>query len=120
MSNPVYFSLWCKYRPVILQLMLAAGEGPQKYRLYDHEFKAANAKEKTYAFVLSAYEGKALNNIKTSKAAQELLSVLNMSKKASELLTQSTFEFTLDRQFTFHVVRKSQEAEEVLAETNGA
>ena len=110
MTNPVYSSLWNKYRPVILQLMMAAENGPQQYRLYGHEFKAANAKEKSYAFVLSAFEGKAVNNIKTSMAAQELLAVLNSSKKASELLTQFTFEFSLDKQFMLHVVRKEQSA----------
>lgn len=109
MTDPVYFALWNKYRPAILQLMLAAEHGPQQYRLFGHEFKAANAREKNYTFALSAFEGKALNNIKASKVAQELLSVLNTSKKATELLMQHTFEFSLDKQFQFHVERKKAE-----------
>jgi len=106
-TNSVYFSLWSKYRPVIIQLMLAAEESPQEYRLFGHEFKAANSKEKSYSFELSAHAGKALNNIKESKVAQELLSVLNMSRKATELLADSQFQFSLDRQFMFRVTRKA-------------
>jgi hypothetical protein len=106
LPNSVYFSLWSKYRPVIVQLMLASEVSPQKYRFFDHEFKAANSKEKTYSFELSVFGGKALNNIKGSMAAQELLSVLNMSRKANELLAEFQFEFSLDRHFMFHVTRK--------------
>ncbi|GHN02499.1 hypothetical protein WSM22_39880 [Cytophagales bacterium WSM2-2] len=105
MTNYAYSSLWNKYRPVILQLMVATEEGPQKYRLFDHEFKAADAKAKNYLFQMSVYEGKALNNIKESGVAQDLLRVLNTSRKASELLTEHQFEFSMDRQFMFHVTR---------------
>ena len=106
LTSPVYYALWSKYRPVIIQLMLASEESPQNYRLFDHEFKAANPKEKSYSFEMSVYEGKALNNVKESKNAQGLLNVLNGSRKATELLKESPFEFSLDRHFIFHVIRK--------------
>lgn len=105
MVSQIYSSLWSKYRPAIIQLMLSSSEGQQAYKLYDHEFRTLNAREKSYAFTLQAYQGKALNNIKTSAMAQDLLSVLNQSKKASELLSESPFEFTLDKQFVLRITR---------------
>jgi hypothetical protein len=105
MMNQVYTSLWNKYRPAIIQLMLASDGAPQQYKLSDHEFKALNAKEKTYSFQLHAYQGKATNNIKTSINAQDLLSVLNNSRKASELMDQGPYEFMLDKKFVLHVSR---------------
>ncbi len=115
MTHPVYSSLWNKYRPVLLQLMVAAAEGPQQYKLFDHEFKALNAKEKSYAFALRAHQGKAVNNIKASNTAKDLLMVLNSSKKASELMTEDQFEFSLDKQFMLKVTRipVTPEGEEV-------
>jgi len=106
LTSPVYYSLWSKYRPVIIQLMLASEIMPQNYRLFDHEFKAANPKEKSYSFEMSVYEGKALNSVKESQNAQGLLNVLNGSRKASELLKEFSFQFSLDRNFVFHVIRK--------------
>lgn len=105
MTHPVYSSLWNKYRPAILQLMVASAEGPQQYKLFDHEFKSLNPKEKSYSFQLLAHQGKAVNNIKTSNPAKDLLEMLNSSKKASELMTEDQFEFTLDRQFMLQVIR---------------
>ena len=109
MSNTIYASLWNKYRPAIIQLMVAAEEGPQKYKLFDHEFKALNPKEKSYPFDLQAYQGKATSNIKKSIPAQDLLYMLNTSKKASELMMTNHYAFTLDRQFNLHVTRKPVE-----------
>lgn len=105
MANQVYISLWSKYRPAIIQHMLSSGDGTQSYKLYDHEFKALNAREKSYSFTLQAYQGKALNNIKTSVMAQDLLAVLNTSKKASELMSTNPFEFTLDKQFMLRITK---------------
>ncbi|HTE31206.1 MAG TPA: hypothetical protein VK666_12585 [Chryseolinea sp.] len=107
MSNQVYISLWNKYRPVIIQLMVASADGPQKYKFFDHEFKALNPKEKGYSFALHAFQGKATNNIKTSVMAQDLLNMLNMSRKASELMSLNHFEFSMDKQFMLHVNRKA-------------
>src|SRR5688500_6797170 len=107
-SNP-YSTLWNKYRPVILQLMSAAVEnGPQHYKLFAHEFKAVGQKEKSgFSFVLEASNGKALNNIKTSTVAKNLLQVLQQSKRASELLSEAPYELSMDKQFMFRVHRKA-------------
>lgn len=105
MTYQMYVSLWSKYRPAIIKLMMASEEGPQQYRLFDHEFKALNAKERNYSFELQAYKGKAVNNIKTSIIAQDLLNILNMSRKASELMGENHFTFMLDKQFVLHVSR---------------
>ncbi|SHG82065.1 hypothetical protein SAMN04488109_1998 [Chryseolinea serpens] len=111
MTPTVYLSLWNKYRPVIVHLMLAAGDGPQQYKLFSHEFKALAAKEKTFSFVLQAFRGKSTNGIRKSFAAQDLLSMLNTSRKASEQMEKYGFEFKLDSQFVLHVTRL-QPAEE--------
>lgn len=116
-SNP-YSSLWNKYRPVILQLMSAAAEnGPQQYKLFAHEFKAVGQKEKSgFSFVLEASHGRALNNIKTSTVAKNLLQVLQQSKRASELMSEAPYELSLDKQFVFHVNRKEVVKKEAVAE----
>lgn len=109
-SNP-YSTLWNKYRPVILQLMSAATEnGPQQYKLFSHEFKAVGQKEKSgFSFVLEASEGRALNNIKTSTVAKNLLQVLQQSRRATELMNTGTYELSLDKQFVFRVSLKEAE-----------
>ena len=113
-SNP-YSSLWNKYRPVILQLMSAAVEnGPQQYKLFSHEFKAIGQKEKTgFSFTLEASNGRALNNIKTSTVAKNLLQVLQQSKRATELLSEAPYELSMDKHFVFHVTRKEVAKESV-------
>jgi hypothetical protein len=106
-SNP-YSPLWNKYRPVILQLMSAAVQnGPQQYKLFAHEFRAIGQKEKSgFSFVLEASNGRALNNIKTSTVAKNLLQVLQQSPRASELMGQATYELSMDKHFVFHVTRR--------------
>ena len=106
-SNP-YSTLWNKYRPVILQLMSAAVEnGPQEYKLFAHEFKAVGQKEKSgFSFTLEASNGKAINNIKTSTVAKNLLQVLQQSKRASELMSEAPYELSMDKNFMFRVNRK--------------
>lgn len=113
-SNP-YSTLWNKYRPVILQLMSAAVEnGPQQYKLFAHEFKAVGQKEKSgFSFVLEASHGKALNNIKTSTVAKNLLQVLQQSKRATELLSEAPYELSMDKHFVFRVTRKGTVTETV-------
>lgn len=119
-SNP-YSTLWNKYRPVILQLMSAAVEnGPQQYKLFAHEFKAVGQKEKSgFSFVLEASQGKALNNIKTSTVAKNLLQVLQQSKRASELMSEAPYELSMDKHFVFRVTRKGT-AKESVKETEEA
>jgi hypothetical protein len=108
-SNP-YASLWGKYRPMILKLMVDSGKEAQQYRLFSHEFKAVGLKEKTgYSFVLEVSQGKAVNKIKGSTVARDLLGVLQSSQKASQLMTEAVYEFKLDKQFVFHVSRKPDE-----------
>ena len=106
MINLVYIPLWNKYRPAILQLMVASAEGPQQYKLYGHEFKGLNPKEKGgYSFTLQAHKGRAKNNIRNSIVAQDLLSMLDTSKKASELMDTSIYEFTMDKQFMLRITK---------------
>lgn len=105
-SNQVYTSLWNKYRPAIVQLMVASAEGPQQYKMYGHEFKALNSKEKKgYAFKLHTQQAKAVNNIKESMLAQDLLYILKLSRKASELMEADGYEFMLDKHFMFHITK---------------
>ena len=107
MGPQLYASLWNKYRPVILHLMSAAASEPQQYKLFVHEFKASGEKVKSgYSFSLEVANGKALNNIKGSSAAQDLLSMLQQSKRASELMSEASYELSMDKQFMLHVNRK--------------
>ncbi|MDA0194958.1 MAG: hypothetical protein O2887_06770 [Bacteroidetes bacterium] len=100
----MYTYLWNKYRPAILNLMIASDDGPQEYKFWDHEFKNVNPKEKGgYAFTLRVFQGKAINDIKTSAVAKDLLVILQQSKKAAELSEDSIYEFVLDKQFMFHI-----------------
>lgn len=106
-SNP-YSALWSKYRPVILQLMSAAADnGPQQYKLFSHEFKAVGVKEKSgYSFVLEAAGGRAINNIRTSTVAKDLLYVLQHSRRANELMAEAAYELSLDKNFVLSVSRR--------------
>jgi hypothetical protein len=107
LENNPYTTLWNKYRPMILKLMVDAQKDPQSYRLFPHEFKAVGLKEKTgYSFVLEVSQGKAINKIKGSTVARDLLSVLQQSQKASQLMNEAIYELKLDKQFMFHVTRK--------------
>src|SRR5882672_105462 len=106
LENNPYTTLWNKYRPMILKLMVDAGKDsqPQQYRLFPHEFKAVGIKEKTgYSFVLEVSQGKAINKIKGSTVARDLLSVLQQSQKASQLMNEAIYELKMDKQFIFHV-----------------
>jgi hypothetical protein len=104
LTPKIYTPLWNKYRPAILQLMVSSAEGPQEYKLFGHEFLSANPKERgTFTFTLQAHRGKATNNIKKSVIAQDLLSVLETSKKALELMDSGTYEFRLDKKFILHI-----------------
>ena len=104
-EGQVYTSLWNKYRPAILQLMIASSEKPQQYKLSGHEFKQLNSREKTFSFSMQVFKGKAVTNIKKSVVAKDLLTVLELSKKAAELMDTKTYEIKLDKQFTLHVTQ---------------
>jgi hypothetical protein len=110
-SVKTYIPIWSKYRPVILKLMLDSAEETQHYQLSGHEFKAMNARQKGgYHFVLQVMKGKAMNNIRESQAAKELLEILQLSRKATELTEVSPYEITLDKQFVLHISKMSQPA----------
>jgi hypothetical protein len=102
-EGQIYTPLWNKYRPAILQLMIASAEKPQQYKLSGHEFKQLNSKERSFSFSMQVFKGKAVTNIKKSVVAKDLLTVLELSKKAAELMGVKTYEFKLDKQFTLHV-----------------
>jgi hypothetical protein len=107
----VYGPHWNKYRPSILKLMLAAPEGPQQYQFYNHEFKALKSTEKSFAFELLVTNGKANNASKLPTIAKDLLSILQFSRKATELMTGKAFTFKLDRNFVFHVSQQPLNSE---------
>lgn len=106
----VYTPLWHKYRPALIKLMIDASNEPQTYKLSAHEFKAMNAKQKGgYSFVLEISKGKATNDIRDSIIAKELLEILQISKKASELTDESPYQISLDKQFVLHISRMTAE-----------
>jgi len=108
MSLKIYTPLWTKYRPAILQLMVASDQGPQEYKLYEHEFQSVNPKVKSgLSFTLEAHRGKPVNNIKKWDIARDLLDVLGSSKKASELMDTNTYEFAMDKKFVLHIKKTS-------------
>ncbi len=108
-----YASLWSKYRPVVLQMMLAAEKEPQQYKLFGHEFKAVGLREKAgYSFLLEVSHGKALNNIKASAVAKDLLQVLQQSQKASQLMREAVYQLSMDKQFVLHVAKKVEVTEQ--------
>lgn len=107
-----YAYLWHKYRPVILKLMNDATIEPQQYTFYEQEFRRLNPKEPNgYPFILYVNSGKALNNIRSSALANDLLVLLQSSKTAIALMRSSTFEFMLDAKFVFHVSKAKNQAE---------
>ena len=101
----VYTSHWRKYRPAIVKLMTDSTNGPQEYRFYVHEFKALNDRERSFSFQVEVVEGKPKRLLKQSRAALDLLEVLQQSEKASQMMADTAFEFSLDRNFVFHITR---------------
>jgi hypothetical protein len=105
-TTRLYISVWSKYRPAILKLMVDSATAPQQYKFSDHEFRGINPKEKGgYSFTLQFFQGKSVNSIKNSHVAQDLLSILQQSKKALEFAEITGYEFVLDKHFTLKVTR---------------
>jgi hypothetical protein len=99
-----YSFIWNKYRPAILKLMVDSSEVPQEYQFSKHEFHNINPKEKGgYAFNMRVFQGKAVNDIRTATLAKDLLVILQQSKRALEMVDESTYEFTLDKHFLLHI-----------------
>ncbi len=111
-----YISLWNKYRPAIIKLMIGAGTGPQEYKLFEHEFRGLNPNErKGHVFTLVVHKGKAENNIKLFLAAQDLLQMLIASKTASDLMDKNKYELSLNKNFVLQV--RQIEVEQAPAES---
>jgi hypothetical protein len=101
-----YASVWSKYRPAILKMMVDSSEAPQQYKLSDHEFRALNPKQKGgYTFTLQVANSRLSNNIKDFPVAQDLWAVLQLSRRATELIADSSYEFLMDKQFVLHVTK---------------
>ena len=80
MSAESYGYFWGKYRPAILKLMISAMEGPQQYKFSAHEVKTANPKAKGgFTFPLTFHKSKAVNDVRSSLIAKDLLRVLQQS-----------------------------------------
>ncbi|MDH5367580.1 MAG: hypothetical protein OEW67_11365 [Cyclobacteriaceae bacterium] len=115
----LYTFFWNKYRPVILKLMVDSAKEPQQYQFIQHEFKDINPKEKGgHSFTLQIFNSKAINNIKSSVVAQDLLIMLEKSKKSIELTEEATYELILDKHFMLQVSRIEQEATEEVETTS--
>ena len=93
--------------------MVDSAEIPQEYKFSNHEFRSVNAKEKGgHSFVLRAFQSKAINDIRTSIVAKDLLGILKQSKTAIELMETSVYEFNMDKQFLLHITREEAPEEE--------
>jgi hypothetical protein len=90
-SDKAHGYFWEKYRPAILKLMVSSAEGSQEYKFSGHEVKAAS---------------KAINDIRSSAIAKDLLRVLQQSGKAAELSGLAEYEFRFDKHFVLHVSKR--------------
>jgi hypothetical protein len=85
-------------------MMIDSNNEPQSYQLSNHEFKALSAKPKGgFTFALEVSGGKALSGLKDSIIAQDLWEVLQLSPKASELISNAGYQFSMDKQFILHI-----------------
>src|SRR5690348_15094847 len=88
-----YAPFWSKYRPVILKMMLNAAQEPQQYRILQHEYEAMDdRKKKVQGFNLRVFQSRAVNDIRNSESAQDLLHMLLQSRKGTELTGSNQFE----------------------------
>jgi hypothetical protein len=105
-STRTFMGLWSKYRPVILKMMIDADEEAQNYQLSGHEFQAfSGLKKGVYSFNLQVDQGRVVSGLKDSSVAQGLWEILQMSRKASELISKSGYHFSMDRTFVL-LIRK--------------
>ena len=98
-----YVYLWKKYRPAILNLMIASKNEAQEYKFSSHEFRDLNPKKPSHSFTLRVHQSKAVNDVKASLVAQDLLQVLQNSERATELTNTAIYQFELDKQFILHI-----------------
>ncbi len=86
-----------------------SNDSPQAYKFSPHEFKAMNAKQKGgFDFILQVSKGKAVNNIRDSVIAQELLEILQISRKASELTDLAAYRIEMDKQFVLRITKLAE------------
>lgn len=115
-----YTPVWNKYRPAIIRMLIDSSTAPQEYKLSAHEFVALSGNKKLgYTFTLQVTRGKAINNIKESPVAKDLLTTLQLSPKASQLIDTATFEITLDKQFVLRVTNITLPKPELNTEAHG-
>lgn len=98
-----YAPLWNKYRPAVLKMMVEAKNAPQTYQLFEHEVRAHAPKTKNVKFTLRTQRSKSVTSLKDSVIASDLLHALNLSNKATELMEQQSYEFTLNRDYVLSV-----------------
>jgi hypothetical protein len=117
----MYTYVWSKYRPAVLKLMVDADGGQQQYKFSPHEFIRINPKEKGgHRFTLRVFQGQAVNNIRETPVAQDLLFILQQSKKALELADASAYEFVLDKHFVLNVTRITDTPEPIVNLPDGS
>jgi len=104
-TTPVlYRHIWSKYRPAILKMMVDSSSSPQTYSMSAHEFTGVSSRPKGgFQFNMQVANGKAINNIKESRVAQDLLFILQQSQKANELMESGSYEISLDKKFVLHI-----------------
>jgi len=116
-SDLAFTAIWNKYRPAILRLMVGAESEPGRYKFSSHEFHEIQSRQKgSLAFTLSIHKSRAVNNIKASKLALALLSILRESETGRRLTETATYDLSLDKEFVLHVKRTAVEIEPVVAE----
>jgi hypothetical protein len=104
MTERKFDSIWRKYRPAILRLMVDAAVAPQTYKFASHEFtRLERNTKKDYSFALTMLKSKSVNSIRASEIAHDLLHVLQDSKTATELSQSKAYEFVLDKKYVLHV-----------------
>lgn len=99
-----YTHIWQKYRPVLLNLMVASSEGAQSYDLSRHEFIDVNNKKTTgYSFALKVYQNRNNSEKKVNVVGLDLLAVLQQSQKSQQLTQEAAYRFEMDKNFKLQV-----------------
>jgi len=87
--------------------MMASDKESQQYKLFKHELNTLNTQDKSYAFTLEVQQGKAVNNIRNSNIAMDLLDMLIYSPKAVNMMNDHLYIFSLDKKFVLHINRQA-------------
>lgn len=110
MSGQGYVSLWSKYRPAILKLMVDSASEPQQYKFFKHEFSSLDTKDKAYDFTLKLIDGKAEGATKITNTAKDLFDVLNQSEKGRGLINEYNFTISMDKKFILQISRDGEQS----------